>query len=234
MEDGFFILVFIAIAVIQGIGQKRRKDAKQKNQPMGAPPRPSTRPPQRASQQPAQQPDTRPRADPEVRPSPSGTAEAGGSEGLIPSDIWQEILGLARGTTQTPGPGTAPPGSAEGPQERPRSLEASPGDGDPTPGGRSPEPPVRELQIRPRSPETIRQPSPAALKRQEAAAASLALPATASSAGATRTPASGERGREGRDARAQLFGEGSVEELRKAIILKEVLGPPLALRDEVG
>jgi len=32
--------------------------------------------------------------------------------------------------------------------------------------------------------------------------------------------------------REDLFGSGSPEELRKAIILKEVLGPPVGLRDQ--
>jgi prepilin-type processing-associated H-X9-DG protein len=40
------------------------------------------------------------------------------------------------------------------------------------------------------------------------------------------------RGREAQTTRNRLFADGSVEELRKAIILKEVLGPPLSLRDE--
>jgi hypothetical protein len=35
-----------------------------------------------------------------------------------------------------------------------------------------------------------------------------------------------------RESRSPLFGDGSVEELRKAVILKEVLGPPVSLRDE--
>jgi hypothetical protein len=33
------------------------------------------------------------------------------------------------------------------------------------------------------------------------------------------------------DARTDLFGSGSSEDLRRAVILKEVLGPPLALRE---
>ncbi len=233
MDDYLFILVFLAIAVVQGIGQKRRKDAKKRNQPMGAPTGPSTGLPQRASQRasqqssqrPSQRHSTQPRPEPEDLPVPSGAAEAGGSEGLIPSDVWQEILGLARGTTQTPESRPAPTDAGRGHQEQPSTIEATHGVEDFTPESPSPEPPVRDRQPRPSSREFIRQPSPAALKRKEAAA---------SSAGATRTPALGERGREGQGARAQLFGSGSVEELRKAIILQEVLGPPLALRDEAG
>jgi hypothetical protein len=205
---------------------------------MGAPTGPSPGLPQRASQRasqqssqlpsqpPSQLPSTQPRPEPEDLPVPSGAAEAGGSEGLIPSDVWQEILGLARGTTQTPESRPAPTDAGRGHQEQPSTIEATHGVEYFSPESPSPEPPVRDRQPRPRSREIIRQPSPAALKRKEAAA---------SSAGATRTPALGERGREGHlGARAQLFGSGSVEELRKAIILQEVLGPPLALRDEAG
>jgi hypothetical protein len=52
----------------------------------------------------------------------------------------------------------------------------------------------------------------------------------------TRTPfpdskAGGNRGG-GEGVRAGLFGSGSPEELRKAVILKEVLGLPLSLREE--
>jgi hypothetical protein len=47
------------------------------------------------------------------------------------------------------------------------------------------------------------------------------------------TPKEAEKTQPGaRAARSPLFGDGSVEELRKAIILKEVLGPPLSLREE--
>jgi len=232
MEDGFIILVFIAIAVIQGIGQKRRQDAKKRQKPMGVPPRP----PQRASTRPSQGASTPPGPETQARPTPSGTAKPGGSEGLIPSDVWQEILGLARGTAQVPGTRTAPPESVEGPEERPRSLEASHGAGEPTPESTSPEPPIRDRQIRPRTPEEIRRPSETAPKEKEVVPVSPPLPAAASAVPAVKPPdpAASGSGEGGREARAQLFGEGSVEELRKAIILKEVLGPPLALRDEAS
>ena len=73
MEDGFFILIFIAIAVIQGIGQKRRQDAKKKYGPKGAPPRPPQRPKPSTEVRPAQQSTTK-----------QSSAKEGGSEGLIP------------------------------------------------------------------------------------------------------------------------------------------------------
>jgi hypothetical protein len=38
--------------------------------------------------------------------------------------------------------------------------------------------------------------------------------------------------RPGEDLLGDLFGTGSVEDLQKAIILREVLGPPLALRED--
>ena len=71
-------------------------------------------------------------------------------------------------------------------------------------------------------------------ERKEPVPAAAAVPAVASPARSempSGPEGEGARG-ETAGARGRLFSDGSVEELRKAIILKEVLGPPLALRDE--
>jgi hypothetical protein len=246
MEDIFFILVFVAIAVIQGIGQKRRQEAKKRQQGQtGAPPRPPPRPGAEAGAGPGSEP---------IRAERSGSArKPESSEGLIPSEVWEEILGLARGGPLPPKrppaspKSEAPPeevtgrGLAEVPQPRagrpdatrtaptPRPREISDRDRSERPRGI----PERDRTPRPRSPEMIRSPAEIRpVRAQESRPSRAPVPAAIASGEVGTAGEVGESAAPQGEGRSPLFGDGSVEELRKAIILKEVLGPPLSLRDE--
>ena len=82
----FWILIFVVITVLEGIGRKRQSQQKGRPQTGPRPDQPSTghRPP-----------------PPEPSTSAGGrTAQEGGpatSEGMLPKEVWEEILGLARG-----------------------------------------------------------------------------------------------------------------------------------------
>ena len=212
-----FVLIVIAFSVLEGIGRKR--NAQRKGGPAPKPGPGSAQGGRREGIPPAREPKT-----------------SGSSEDLIPQDIWEEILGLARGTsgpTQTSKPerredtdmgGRALPSSdAETIEEIP-AFEA-----------RSLEP----LEPRPEVDRGL--PDPAGTlagsggRRERATALKSgrkkpALAATEIGTGPgvkapPRRKARGNRIRQG------LFGDGSPEDLRKAVILREVLGKPVGMRD---
>lgn len=205
MEDGlFFWLVIMAVAVLQGIGARKKKAGQQGQKP-GMPGQKPGMPGQKPGM-PRQKPPAsgqRPRSPAASRPATAdipqgGGAETGGSsEGMIPSDVWAEILGLARGG-----------------------------------------PPVTEPEAEPeveRVPEPALAPAPRPFPTSHGASAVLheTKPAAFESRLAvSRSPESGSGAKKKRGVRAGLFGTGSPKELRKAIILQEVLGPPVGMREE--
>jgi len=231
MEDFsglIFVILFIAFSVVEGIGRKRK--AQQKGG---------------AAQKPA--PRTRETASPRRQSAAAGPpapvsqqqggqqvpAKDGGSEGLIPKEIWDEILGLARGAP--PGPQKAPTGTATPPrlERREETLEEV----DPvevrtlepldvqderlTPGReRAPFDPETYARDRPRSPDTA------------IALRSSGKEAVATARGRTQRQADPEGGiGQGHPLRGELFRDGSPAELRRAIVLSEVLGPPVGMRE---
>ena len=203
-----FLLIFFIFAILQGIGQKRRQVGDQGQPPPtgtgedGAPGQGGERS-QAASRERAEA--TRrervrvaPRERAEatrrerVQPAPQPTQQRErSSEGLIPGDIWEEILGLARGETPRPKPPVEPV------------------------------PPSPPLPAESREGAVPRKPSAASILRR-AAPPVAPVPSEAASAVAAQTR---------RGVRAGLFGDGSARELRKAVVLKEVLGPPVALKE---
>lgn len=205
-----FVLIFIVFSILEGLGRKAKAEAKKRGgagQAPGAPQRRSTGNREGGG-----------RRVERVDAGVSGPGPAKGqdsSEGLIPNEVWEEILGLARGTppAKRPPPGEAPvPETRGGPSRREdetlevipefeaRSLE--PVDAPPTV---SASPPAR---VRERSDSRVA-PLPSALKGAPA-----------------------PRGRlDGSGLRSRLFGSGSEEELRKAVVLQEVLGPPVGMRE---
>ncbi|MFH1762680.1 MAG: hypothetical protein ABIF09_00685 [Gemmatimonadota bacterium] len=196
MDEGlFFWLIIIAVAVLQGIGRKKKK-----------PGQPGQKPPGPTAPRPGQPRDhgrvTASSRPPMAPPRPGQDEEASGSsEGMIPGDVWAEILGLARGETRQDDP-EIPPSS----EERPAASAA-----------RREEPPPLEERPFPKShgADAVPHQSKPADFRSRIAASS--------------TPLEVERG-DTRDIRTMLFGSGSPAELRKAFILKEVLDPPPSLR----
>jgi len=188
-----FVLVVVVFSVLDGVG--RKKKAKREGAPGPVPG------PQRRS---VQNPET-------VATPPS---EPANSEGMIPGDVWEEILGLARGTAPEPERVEEPVQA----QVEESSWTAYLTEGqtpERTPDFQAPEleslvprrEGVRSMPDRSRAPSVPAQPS-------------------------------GEKGAWGKRAEAKrslmrhyLFGDGSVAELRKAIILKEVLGPPVSMKE---
>ena len=222
-----FLLIFFIFAVLQGIGQKRKQagrlgqppptDAGEGDVPTGDRERISPRPRERPRVEPSHRtsaqsretdrPPIRERAPAPAYERPGGTQQPRGgatsSEGLVPKDIWEEIMGLARGEMPSPDPVPTPVPA------RPSPAESRAGAVPRTAGAES-----REGAV-------PRKPSSASVVRRSAPPVAP-VPAEGAS-----VPPFGTR----RGVRAGLFGDGSPQELRKAIVLKEVLGPPVALRE---
>lgn len=232
MGDGlFFWLIIVAIAVLQGIGQKKRKTGKPGQRLPG-----SKTPGQQASTR------TRPRKTGPGLGEPDLTSDEGASsEAMIPSDVWEEILGLARGTP----PGKAPPGAPSPAEENEEPLSLELGGAPPKEGEmrRS-----REVERRPAGGMESRRPRPSPDGSQPARVpAAREFPASHGARPALHTtqPADSEArlgvprqvresGSESRSdsVRTELFGGGTLRELRKAIVHQEVLGKPVALRED--
>jgi hypothetical protein len=233
MDGGalIYILIFVVLVVLQGIGQKRR-EAERKGRPAQSRPDAPPAPPQG-----------------EERPLPRRRDARESSEGMIPSEVWEEILGLARGKPQSPapagasaktrapssmGPGTPSSGApATRPSRSPATLPPrSPGKG------------VGEEEIRihrpPGSLEEIPSFEARSLEKVEARRAEVSAKRAPSPPQRVR-PTEGivlarsrlgrRRSAQGREIRRELLGSGSAEELRRAMVLSEVLGPPLSLRE---
>jgi hypothetical protein len=221
------VLIFIAFSVLEGVGRKRK--TQQKGAPGNLPgPRPGqARPPRR---EPAE---AGPRS---VDPGP--TVRAGGagpesSEGLIPKDVWEEILGLARGTV--PEPRRAEPGpdlSDTRPRREDETLEEIPSF-----EARTLEPVDFEDERPVSRPERLPVPAGTGPSRRFGAPKGSALQASgvkgaaAAKAGMPATVEAPRKRSKGPEIRANLLGDGSPQDLRKAIILTEILGLPLSLRE---
>ena len=212
-----YILIFLVVAVVQGIGQKKRHPGTGGTGVPGGG-KPSSRPAGYPS-------DESGATEVAVPPRPGQVKrEAASSEGLIPKEVWDEILGLARGTPPTPAPPRpaaeeAPPrvlSRGEGetleviPEFEARSLESL----DPRPAQASKLPKFSKPPLRP---------VPSGPAKVTPVLSQVAAPLLATR-GAGGDVGTGQRARE-------LLGDRSPEELRKAIILSEVLGPPMALRE---
>lgn len=222
-----FVLIFIAFSVLEGVGRKR------KTQPKGAPgqsPGPRPRPEQRPSREPEE---ASARGSSPRSVGPADEAGQEGSEGLIPKEIWEEILGLARGTPPEPRRAAPPPDLPEAsPRREDETLEEIPPF-----EARTLEPVDFDDERRVVRPERL----PVALGGGPAKglAARKGTPLQRSGAKAVAAakvrvpspPVPPGKPSTGQGIRADLLGEGSQEDLRKAIILTEVLGLPVGLRD---
>lgn len=239
-----FVLLFIAFSVLEGMG--RRRKARERKAP-GAPPGPSpeepgTRQEERPAPPPAEATASRRevpgrREPPARREVPAGgrpeaqRPRGQGSEGMIPKEIWEEILGLARGEPPRPKPPEPGPEARPVPATEAETLEEIPPfearsleplhverEG---PGKRPREAPIRRGAPPSRDLAARRGGTPQAKGKEALPVARDGVPG--SKERQRRRPRRG-------GLREDLLGDGAPEDLRKAIILTEVLGPPLALR----
>jgi hypothetical protein len=225
-----FVLIFIGFSILEGVG--RRRKAQQKKG--GAPERPSA-PRQRVPQRPHRDrvEPTAGTVDADRPPAPVRDGKLEGSEGLIPQDVWDEILGLARGSKPEP---RRP---AERPEPHPPTRSADEGDGAlHTSEARSLEPlNVEDGRMVSRPERAVVLAGTEEAARPPARPSSTDLQASGAKAVAAAkgkrhsvvaevgmSPAGGFRAR-------NLFLEGTSEDLRKAIILTEVLGSPVSMRE---
>ena len=212
-ESLFFWLIIIAVAVLQGIGQKKKKAGRPgPRQPPGSQGEPRTPPREQGRVQASARLPTAP-------PGPGGGPKGErSSESMVPEDVWAEILGLARGEPRRVEPDPSPPSEEE---PVPWALEERPRKEKPAAArARRVDLPVPEERPFPASHGAD---APLHQTKPNEYGARLAV---------SQAPdAEAERGK-GRGVRGRVFGAGSVEELRKAVILREVLGPPLSLREE--
>ena len=155
------------------------------------------------------------------------------SESMIPSDIWEEIAGLAReAKVELPLP---PPRPKPQPKPRPtgqrRELPPQPRRAQPLPASVKPPP----LRTRPTPPSPIAEPAlegtAAHAVHQSHAGFGTDPSARARSAQDGLDPLARVLGADAAAARLQLRTQGA-HALRQALILQEVLGPPTALRND--
>lgn len=222
LVEFLIIGVFVALTMIEGAGRRKKR--------LGKGPTGKTRPrPRTATRAPRPPPMPEEASTTRTAPAKRGAtgAEDETSEGLIPSDVWEEILGLARGEPEkakTPSKPADELGSAESdrvgrPEPRPREERPQP-----EPRAVRPEPRPREPRPEPKP----REPRPAVAATHPPR---QALRETAPAFGSTgqEDGIGQEKGKRG--LREEIFGGVSSQHLRRAIVLKEVLGPPVTLRD---
>lgn len=221
------IVVFVVLPLLEGVLKKRRRDA---------PPPEAERPPEPPARRP-EVPRRTPRtpegraAPPEAAPRPR-EADSGASEGMIPPDIWEELTGLPAPERSRPeaeeAPPEAPPGETPS-REAPASAESRRPSGRPapTPGPRAPLPEMGA-------------PLPVARGEIGESGEAATLARTGGGAPAPLPPPPGRPAprRTGGSSAARLVsdlrGGSSVDELRRAVLYREVLGPPVAFRGDPG
>ncbi len=209
-----WILIFLVLAVVQGVGQKR-KEMEKENVP-------------KPEREPVGAGASRGRTRAPSRPLPRTSPEEDSSEGMVPSEIWEEILGLARKPESRPTP--LERGSRPEPPERPRR--------DATSRGAGPAEETASFEALSVEPVEVREDRPRARSRVREAARiqEPSLEAVMSAEILTSRHAAGKgtrrRAHRGRRIRRDLLGHGSSQDLQTAMILTEVLGPPVSLRKD--
>jgi outer membrane biosynthesis protein TonB len=155
------------------------------------------------------------------------------SEGMIPADIWEEIAGLGQGRRPEPGPEPEPaelaPAPAPTPAPKPKPAPA------PTPYGSS-----GRQKPRPSRPKTrpVPPPSPTRLPASKEAHRMHRLHSELGTDPSERTPSELDwrpdvrQNRNAKRVRAMLRGSEGADALKQAVILREILGPPAAMKDD--
>jgi hypothetical protein len=192
VEDSSFIfwIIIFAVAVLQGIGQKKKKPGQKGGRVPGA---------------------SRPKGAPRPVASTAGDGEET-SEGMIPSNVWAEILGLARGDAPKPKEQISTPEEdslvlADAPEREPRPERRE----------TRPAPVSREFPVSHGADAVLHPTKPS---KYESRLAGRGIPES------VEKPV----GRSG--IKTRLFGSGSPRDLRKAVVLQEVLGPPVSMKEE--
>ena len=228
LADGFFIILVIVVMIVQTVAaqkKKQRKEAERSRTPgrSGLPEMTGS-----ASAEDSDEPvdifTKLARAGAEREAQGPAAEEEDSSEDLIPKEIWQEIAELAVGR-RTPEPPPKPAPAPELPQTRERAQldEAKP---DSWEGGR-----MREVS--PGTPGAGKSLVPDRSRKLTGRMEEAATSATASvGMPAPDIQLEVVESEKGAGRMEWLFGGKSPEDLRKAILVREVLGPPLALREE--
>lgn len=207
MEDYFGLIIFIIIVLFSLFGGKKKP-----RQPPAPPPRRPTQ--QREPRADARPEYTRPYREP-PRPQPEPQPEASSAEDMVPADLWEILTGEKR----VPGPSAErQPAGAPEPEPEPYYTY------DEEPVHELPPPPiVREAPVRPepvileRDFEAINERRERALQQRRAARVKQRAAQFADT-----TPAKAQIVE--RSALGKLLGNR--DELKRAIVLREVLGPP--------
>lgn len=226
-----FVLIFIAFSVLEAVGRKK-KGAQRKGGP-GRSPDPST------GERPGRKEPSRSGSSASRSRMPDREEEAGAqsSEGLVPEDVWEEILGLARGAPTRAEPThradtlpegrELPPPEGESLEEIPpfeaRSLETV--EARPEPDWRIPDRSRARDQDRKRGGKAELPPVPGSKVRGMPAVAAAEIGSGEGVAAPSKSKPKGGR------VRQEIFGDGSLKELRKAVILREVLGKPVGMEE---
>ena len=228
-----FVLVVVVFSVLDGVGRKKKAEREGAPGPVPGPQRRSAQDREAVARGGAAD-----RADTSQPSQPVPTPEPTTSEGIIPEDVWAEILGLARGTPPKP-----EPMRGEEPAEEPVEESSwSSGGREHQVSGEIPDfeaLSMESLKARPEGlhaePDRSGGRSVPSRKVREAASATEALRVSALTAKAPgrvgQARPESVRGRGGK-VRRELFGTGSTDELRKAIILQEVLGLPVGMKEK--
>lgn len=238
MEQLIFVGIIILFSILEAVARKG-KERQGRGGDLPVPdeeprPAPRPRPVPEARSRPAPAPSGPPAYDHDAsydekvegRPTRPRTT----SEGLIPAEVWDEIQRMARGEA----PVEAPP-----PPPRPRPVPKKPPPPKTSPA--RPAPTVRRTPAKAAPPLPTRTPE-AAEAVEAGAMEGSADHAVHLSHAAYGTPVAGRltgfaEGGSGRLASREAGGvrellRGGPSRLRQAVILQELLGPPLALRDE--
>ncbi len=221
LVEGLFILIVFVVMIVQSVAAQKKKQRQEAER-------------QRAQgqsglaemEEPADIFTKLARADAEREARDPTTEEADSSEDLTPHEIWQEIAELAGGRLSaepTPKPTPTPAPDLHTTWEGAQLDEVEP---DPREHGR-----MRKADFGARS--TSRSTPAAAEKvpvpdRSRELAAQMGKEATS----APELQLEAVEDERGGGRMEWLFGGKDPEALRKAILLREVLGPPLALREE--
>lgn len=197
---------------------------------------------------------SRPRPQPQPQPTTAGQAPAGKRPSafdiLVPPEMRKELEDILSGGGQRAGQGTSSPtasgptGPTDAPGTRnapsaplPDSSPQEPGDswgGVPLPErSRAPRP----VEVRSRAPRPVAAHSREPRMERGSAPVSAPLPGgpaspserypTATGSGADSTPSAGRRPSD-----PTRLGFGTIDGLRRMVVAREVLGPPVAMRDE--
>lgn len=202
MEELIFFAVLILFSILDAIARKRRgRHAEEAPGPDEIDPAAARRRPTKV---------------------PGAETEPPSSEGMLPRDLWEEIAALTRGERPgASGPGEAgdsSPSEAEGERgerRRPRLPASSP---------------IRREQVGAREVGTREVGTRGELGEHPIHGFHAEYGTDPSSRTPVPEPRRGGPGREVREVRRALL-EGGASEARKAVILHEVLGKPLAYRD---